>query len=192
MAGHELISAQLDILGARLPAQAVDELADGLRESYEHHLSRHRDPEAAARAAIAEFGDAETVTAAFVHASPWRRLALKLLITGPIMAAVWATALLSGQAWAWPVPLPFKILYGLALVGVVGLLATAVMARHAYRRMRRAVTGAALALILLDLLMVTAVLTVSPGSLWPIAVAVPASLLRVLSVARTLPAAMAA
>ncbi|GAA2208275.1 hypothetical protein GCM10009850_037330 [Nonomuraea monospora] len=191
MAGHELISAQLNILAERLPARAVEELADGLHESYEHHLRRHGDPGAAARAAIAEFGDAEAVTAAFVRASPWRRMALTLLATGPVMAAIWATALVSGQAWAWPLPAPVKILYGLALLTAVGVLAASALATHAYRQTRGAVTGAALGLILLDLSMVISVLALSPGPVWPVAIAVPASLLRILAVGRMLPAALA-
>ncbi|QFY10162.1 hypothetical protein GBF35_29125 [Nonomuraea phyllanthi] len=192
MADHELISAQLAVLAARLPAQAVEELADGLQESYEHHLRCHGDSEVAARAAIAQFGDAEMITAAFVRASPWRRMNLALLATGPIMAAVWAAALLSGHAWDWPLPAPAKILYGVALLSAAIMLAFSALTTRNYRRMRRAVTSAAIGLILLDLVMMIAVLTLAPTLTWPMAIAIPASLLRVLAVGRTLPAASAA
>lgn len=60
MAGHHLIDAQLTVLATRLPAQAVEELADGLLEAYEARLA-DADPDVAARAAIAEFGDADTI-----------------------------------------------------------------------------------------------------------------------------------
>jgi hypothetical protein len=63
MAGHPLIAAELEALAQRLPSQAVEELADGLAEAYEYQLHEHGDPAAAARAAIAAFGDADTVTA---------------------------------------------------------------------------------------------------------------------------------
>jgi hypothetical protein len=88
MAEHELISTQLNILAVRLPAPAVDELADGLYEAYETQLAEHRDPDAAAHLALAQFGDADTVTAAFIRHSPWRRTALALLATGPLIGAL--------------------------------------------------------------------------------------------------------
>jgi hypothetical protein len=93
VAGHELIEAQLAILSARLPAQAVDELTDGMRETYQARLALLGDGEAAAREAIVAFGDADEVTAAFSRDSPWRRMALVLLATGPVMAALWGASL---------------------------------------------------------------------------------------------------
>jgi hypothetical protein len=108
MAGHELIAAQLDILARRLPAQAVQELADGLAEAYEAQLAALGDPGAAARAAITEFGDAEVITAAFVRDSPWRRTAMALLATGPVMAALWAVTLISARMWTWPIAPPLR------------------------------------------------------------------------------------
>ncbi|GII54156.1 hypothetical protein Pth03_25450 [Planotetraspora thailandica] len=70
MADHELIERHLRALGDRLPGHVVEELTDGLAASYEDQLERLRDAEAAAHAAIADFGDADTVAAAFVRASP--------------------------------------------------------------------------------------------------------------------------
>ncbi|MGW0196388.1 hypothetical protein [Nonomuraea sp. NPDC003201] len=192
MAGHELIAAQLDILAARLPAEAVEELADGLYEAYEDQQRRHGDPDVAARAAIAEFGDAETIMTAFGRASPWRRTALTLLVTRPIMAAIWAATLIAGQAWTWPVHTPIKVLYGVALLTVAGLLIAAALYPRAYHRTRVIVIAGALGLILLDGLMVTGALRFSTGPVWPLAAAIPASVIRVLAVVRGLPAMPAA
>lgn len=192
MAGHNLIAAQLDVLAARLPAQAVEELADGLQEAYEFHLGVCGDPGQAARAAIAEFGDADMVTAAFLRESPWRRTALTLLLTGPVMAAAWAVTLLMTGAWTWPVPLPAKLLYGAALLTIVCALATVVREKRAYRRTRLTMIGSALGLIILDVLMLTVIAVMAPVPVWPMAVAVPASAIRILAIVRRLPAVITA
>ncbi|GAA2840253.1 hypothetical protein [Nonomuraea rubra] len=95
-------------------------------------------PQAAGRAAIAEFGDAETIAAAFVRASPWQRAARAMPATGPRMAAAWAAMLIAGQAWTWPVPWPVTMSCALAPAAVVGLPAMAALARSAHRRVRAA------------------------------------------------------
>ncbi|MFI7154476.1 permease prefix domain 1-containing protein [Nonomuraea sp. NPDC050022] len=187
MAGHPLITAELDALAQRLPPQAVEELADGLAEAYEHQLHEHGDPEAAARAAIAEFGDADTISAAFCGQAPWRRTALTLLATGPVMAAVWAATLAIGQAWTWPLPAAAKAVYGMTLVVVVGLLAVVIRERRAYRRGRVRAVGAAVGLLILDGLMLATLALLVPVPVWPMALAVPASLIRILLTVRTLP-----
>ena len=66
MAGHHLIAAYLTALTRRLPADPVDELRDGLTETYQRHRLAGLDPDAAARAAVTEFGEPELVIAAFV------------------------------------------------------------------------------------------------------------------------------
>jgi hypothetical protein len=48
VASHPLIEAHLSTLRGRLPADAVDELADGLIETYHHHLAEDADPYTAA------------------------------------------------------------------------------------------------------------------------------------------------
>ena len=48
MAHHHLIEDYLATLRRRLPADAVDELADGLAETYQHHLWRGLDVDYAA------------------------------------------------------------------------------------------------------------------------------------------------
>ena len=83
MAGHDLIDGYLTTLAARLPADAVDELADGLTETYRRHLSTGVAARAAAAATVAEFGTPEVVVAAFVRQAPGRRLARLLLCWVP-------------------------------------------------------------------------------------------------------------
>ncbi|GAA0408507.1 hypothetical protein Acor_71700 [Acrocarpospora corrugata] len=157
----------------------VEELADGLQETYRSQLTRLGDPEAAARAAIAEFGDADTVTAAFFRDSPWRRMAVILLATGPMMGAVWGLGLVSAQMWNWPIPLSVRIGYGVVLVTVAGTLLAVVREKRAYRRTRTATLAGAAALIALDAVMLAAVTTVPSAASWPVAVAISASMLRI-------------
>lgn len=189
MADHELIAAQLALLSRRLPAPAVEELADGLRESYEAHLAELGDPDAAARAAMAEFGDADTVTAAFVHASPWRHIAVALLLTGPLMGALWGLSLITAQVWMWPVPVSVRIGYGAALVAVVATLLPAARGGLTYRRTRAAALAGAAGLVILDTGMLAAVMIVTPALTWPLALAVSASLIRIIATLRALPPA---
>jgi hypothetical protein len=190
MAGHELIDAHLDALSARLPAQAVEELADGLAEAYEVRLQGSDAPEEAARAAIAEFGDVETVTAAFFRESPWRRTALVLLATGPLMAAAWASALLTAHAWFWPIPMQARLLYGAGLAAIVAVLVMVVREKRAYRRTRLAVLAGAVGLIILDGVALAVLMMMGPAPSWPIATASTASLIRVLAMLRGLPAVL--
>lgn len=191
MAGHELIDAQLAALARHLPAEAVEELSDGLHEAYDAYLTELGDPDAAARAAISEFGDAETVTAAFVRGSPWRRPAMALLATGPFMALLWGPALVSAQVWTWPIAPSLRIAYGLALVATALTLLAVVRERRAYRRIRTMTLSAAAALILLDTgMLATIAAHLPPVPPWPLALAVPASLLRIVLSLRALPPLM--
>ncbi|NUR87867.1 MAG: hypothetical protein HOY71_27600 [Nonomuraea sp.] len=188
MAGHRLIADQLTILAARLPARAVDELADGLEETYAAHLTRTGDPDLAAREAIAEFGDADTVTAAFVRDSPSRRSALLLVAIGPVVGVTWATLLISSHGWTWAPPLGDRILYGAALLAVVATLLLTLRGKLAYRRNRRAMVGASIGTMLLDGLMVGFAL--ASGLAWPLTIGVAASLIRIALTARGLPAVL--
>ncbi|MET7970527.1 hypothetical protein [Micromonospora sp. NPDC005305] len=52
IASHHLIDAHLAILARRLPADAVDELADGLTETWQHQLAAGLPPADAARTAL--------------------------------------------------------------------------------------------------------------------------------------------
>lgn len=190
MAGHALIDAHLAQLARDLPAEAVEELADGLTETYEHHLASGLPPAAAATAAIAEFGEPAQITAAFTHHSPGRRAALAMLATGPVLAACWAPSLILGHAWTWPVPFAAAFAGGLALLAGVTILALAATSRRSYARTRLAATGA-ITLALLDITAVAIVLLVAPTLVWPMGLAISASLIRLGLTTRTIPRLLA-
>jgi hypothetical protein len=177
MASHQLIDDHLAALTGTLPRDTVDELADGLAETWQHHLASGLAPTAAAEAAIAEFGTPEQITRAFVAQAPGRRTALLLLATGPVVGAVWATSLIAAHAWAWPVPLVAKAAFGIALLSVVATLLTAATSRRSYRRTRLGIAGG-LGVVLLDTAALAAALLAAPTLVWPMAVAIPASLTR--------------
>lgn len=190
MAGHDLIDAYLAALACRLPADVVDELADGLTETYLRHQCAGLGPEAAARAATAEFGLPEVVVAAFVRQAPGRRAALMLLCSGPIVGLCWATALVAGHAWTWPVPTVLRAAFGVTLLVVVAMLVLAATGHRSYRRTRIA-AGAGLGLIGLDGAILTTVVLIAPPFVWPMALAVPASLTRMVLTARVMPRLLA-
>ena len=125
MSGPGLITSYLDALARQLPGQVVEELADGLEETYRRHVGLGLAPEEAAAAAMAEFGDPELIAAEFARAHPARRAARRLLAVGPVVGLCWAVALVTSRAWTWPVPVAAGIVPGLALVAVVALLAVA-------------------------------------------------------------------
>jgi hypothetical protein len=177
VANHHLINAYLTAATARLPAAVVDELADGLTETYHRQQSLGLDPDAAAAAAIAEFGDFDRVLAAFVRQAPGRRTTRVLLRSGPAVGLCWGAALTTGHAWAWPIPVPVRVGVGLALIAVVATLAVAATGRRSYHRTRVAAAGGAV-LIVLDAAALIAVGAVAPGFGWPLALAGVASLTR--------------
>lgn len=177
MAGHTLIDTHLATLAQRLPARIVDELADGLVETYQHHRERGANPAEAANAAIAEFGEPDEIITAFTRQAPGRRAALELLATAPMFAVCWGASLIAGQAWTWPVPTAATVAFGLVLAGVVATLGAAVTTQN-YRRTRLAAAGMG-ALLVLDSAMLAAVLLAAPTLVWPMALAVPASLARI-------------
>jgi hypothetical protein len=183
VAGHRLIDAAITALARRLPADAVDELADGLTETYQRHVALGLPPDAAARAAIAEFGAPDLIVAAFVQQAPGRQMARALLSSGPLVGGCWAVALIAGDAWAWTVPVPARLILGLALVATVAVLAVAATARRSYRRTGITTVGGA-GLIVLDAAMLTCVALEAPAATWPLTVAVIASLARIALTAR--------
>ncbi len=178
MASHELIDAYLARLARRLPADAVDELTDGLIESWQHYLGRGLTHERAAHAAIADFGSADRVADEFVAQAPGRHIARRLLATGPVMGACWGASLVTAKVWTWPVPVTVGAVWAMALFSVVAILIAAATSRHSYRRTRLGTAGA-LALVVLDATMIAAVLFLAPMLVWPMAVALPASLARI-------------
>ena len=86
MAGPSLIRDYLTELSAQLPAPVVEELADGPGQTYQRYLDKGLDAQAAASAALAEFGAPHVIVAAFTRLSPARLAARRLLATGPASA----------------------------------------------------------------------------------------------------------
>jgi hypothetical protein len=190
MASHHLIDAYLRTLARRLPADTVDELADGLIETYQRHRLAGLEEHGAAQAAIAEFGAPEEVIAAFVCQAPGRRAAWALLCSGPIVGLCWGTTLMVDHAWTWPVPAGLRTAFGATLLAVIAMLVLAVTGRRSYRRTRIA-AGAGLGMIGLDSAILATILVVAPPFVWPMALAVPASLTRITLTARLLPQLLA-
>jgi hypothetical protein len=150
VASHPLIDTHLADLARRLPADAVDELADGLTETWHHHVATGRPPADAARAAIAEFGNAEQIAEAFVTNCPGRRTARILLGTGPFVGLCWGASLLTARAWEWPIPTPAAVAAAVTLLAVVAALITSATSRRSYRRARLGAAGG-IGLVALDL-----------------------------------------
>lgn len=189
MASHHLIDAYLDVLARRLPAAAVAELADGVEETYQHHLSRDIDPDQSAAVAVAEFGTPDVVVAAFVDQASGRRAARALLCTGPVVGACWAAALVTGRAWTWAIPTAVRATFGVTLLGVIATLAVAATARLSYRR-TRITAAAAVGLLALDTAMLAAALDAGRWA-WLLAVAITTSMARIALTARAIPRLLA-
>ena len=187
MAGsHHLIDEHLAALARRLPADVVDELADGLAETWTAHRATGLPPADAARATIADFGAPEEIVRAYITHSPGRRLAVTLLRTGPLVGLCWGTSLIAARFWTWPAPTAALAGFWLTLLAVVAMLVAAATG-DTYRRTRLGTVGG-LALVVLDTTMLTAVVTLAPTLVWPMAVAIPVSLARIGLTLRALPA----
>jgi hypothetical protein len=186
VASHELIDGYLADLSRRLPAEIIDELADGITETWQHHLAAGSTPAEAARLAVAEFGTPDQVNLAFAAQQPGRRIARLLLATGPLVGACWGASLITADVWTWPIPPAAAISFGLSLLAVVVTLLASATSRDNYRRARLGSFGA-FALVALDALMLIAVLLLAPALVWPMAVAIPISLARIVTILRTLP-----
>lgn len=185
MSEPSLIRDYLAALSAHLPAHIVEELADGLDQTHRHYLKQGLDVDAAAGAAIAEFGEPPVILAAFTRASPARRAARTLLATGPVVGGCWAAALITGRAWTWPVPAGARILFGVTLITVIGLLAAAALGRQ-YRSVGRAGTAGCVGIAALDMGMLIAVTLAVPAVVWPLILAMTVSAARITFTARTL------
>jgi hypothetical protein len=185
MPGPGLIAAYLDALAGQLPGPVVEELADGLEETYRRHLGLGLAPEAAAQAAVAEFGDPELIAAEFARVHPARRAARRLLTAGPVVGACWAVALITSRASTWPVPAAAGVLPGLAVVAVVALLAVAARTTR-YRAAGRAGAAGCIGTAVLDAFMIIGVLASDPAARWAVAVAITASAARLALTARVL------
>jgi hypothetical protein len=172
-----LITDYLARLSADLPGGFVEELADGLDQTRQHYLEDGLDPDAAARAAVADFGDPGLIVTAFARASPARRTARRLLAAGPIAGACWGAALLTSRAGTWQVPLAARVLFGLALIAVVGLLAVAALGQG-YRQVCHAGAAGCVGIAAIDAAMLTAVMVAIPVLAWPVTLAIAASTAR--------------
>lgn len=183
MSRHPLIETYLRGLHV-LPTEVIDELTDGLIETYDHHRALGSDPDQAARAAIEEFGTAEQILAAFDQIAPGRRVSRRLLATGPFVGLCWSAALIASRAWTWPIPAWTPLVLASALATVIALL----LMGASGRRLHRAAPLGAGGLVILDTLAISGVLAIAPGISWPLRLAILASLARAYLTARTLPA----
>jgi hypothetical protein len=186
MAGHRLIDDHLAGLARRLPDRIVEELADGLTETWEHHRAAGLAPAPAARAAIAEFGTTDQIIRAYVANAPGRRTARLLLATGPLVGICWGAALAGTRAWTWHVPTAAALLFAVTLGAVVVALVASTTARRSYRRARLGTYGG-LGLIALDLTMLAAVVSAAPTYSRLTVLAMAVSLFRIVLTARALP-----
>jgi hypothetical protein len=185
MSEPRLISDYRAMLAAQLPASIVEELADGLAETYQSYLRQDLAPDLAAGTAVAEFGDPRLIVSAFARVNPARRGARRLLMTGPFVGGCWATVLITSRAWAWPVPLAARIMLGLALLTVIGLLAAAALVTR-YRPAVRAGIAGCLGVAMLDTIMITGVILAIPSMTWVTTGAMAASTARIALSAQTL------
>jgi hypothetical protein len=184
-----LTTDYLTALSAQLPATVVEELADGLGQTQERYLSEGLTPDAAADAAMAEFGEPQVIVAAFTRLSPARHAARRLLAAGPVVGGCWAAALITGRAWTWPVPGAARLLFGAALISVIGLLAAAAFGRR-YRSARRAGAAGCAGITALDSIMLITVMLAIPVLIWPLILAAAASAARLTFSARALRAVL--
>jgi hypothetical protein len=180
-----LIRGYLDVLAGQLPASIVDELADGLAETHRFYLSRGLSRDAAAEAAMEEFGPAEEILAAFARVNPARRAARGLLGLGPVVGACWVAALVTSRVW--PGPLPARVGVGVALLASIGLLAVAALGR----RYRVSVFSGVAGFAALDTALIVGVVVLAGPLTWVTALAMAGSTVRVALCARALRPAMA-
>ena len=212
-ANRDAVADYLAAVTAQLPGPpsarvaVTDELRDGLLEALQTHRARGCSEAEATAAAIAEFGDPDTVAAAFgpeLGALQARRVAVGLLATGPLVGLVWIAAVVVNALPPWRHQLigPWLALplVGLALAVAGPALGLAVAATGRLgRRLGRVVDRAALpstaaavaglAAVVADLTLlgiITGQALTRPGSyVWaPVIVAASASLTRVMLAGR--------
>jgi hypothetical protein len=213
-AAGRLLEGWLAAVAARLPGLArtrravVAELRDGLHEGLSAHQARGLAPIPAAEATLAEFGDPGQVAHAFapeLAVAYARRVALTLARTGPLLGALWVTALAASPLskpvmadavapWRWQwLPGPWAGLPLVGLILIVGIpaavLAVALsgrLSRWLPTSLRHAPTAAAAAalagmtvdLTLLGMLSVQALIAPSQLAGGPAILAAAASLAR--------------
>jgi hypothetical protein len=182
----DTLRGYLAALATRLPASVTDELADGLTETYRFHLSRGLESEAAAAAAVAEFGAAEEIAAGFAEVNPARRAARRLLRIGPVVGACWIAALLTSRAWTgWFASAPTWAATGVVLAGLIGLLAVAALGRR-YRLATTTGAAGCFGFATLDAALIAAAIFALAPLSWVTALAIMASLTRIAVTAKAL------
>jgi hypothetical protein len=194
---------------ARAQAGILAELRSGLLDAADAHRSAGVPPAQAAAAAITEFGDPGEITGGFraeLAAGQARRVAVMVLVTGPVVGLVWlAEAAASHPGARLGLPWPWAGLFppaGLLLVAIAvavtawgalgGIASTGRLTRWLPDRPRRAPTAAAVAGLgavgadVLGLTLLAAQLATAPGKLSPLlaAAAAAASLARLMFAGR--------
>jgi hypothetical protein len=180
MPHHPLIETYLRHLRETLPADAALELTSGLEDTYDHFRAHGLSTDAAARAALADFGAVADITAAFDQITPGRHAARALLAAGPLFGTCWVAALLTGHARDWPIPVAARIAFAAVLLTVIALLV--LTATSSYRHARRAGATAVAAtggMLLVDLTAVSATALFAPAPTWPLLLAITGSLTRI-------------
>jgi hypothetical protein len=192
MAGHALIDAHLVALRRRrLPNDAVDELADGLIETYGQRLQDGLDPDRAATTAVTEFGSVDEISEAFRRQSPGHRAAVTLLTTGPIIGCCWIASLIAWRAWTWPHATTAALIFASGLLLTVALLEAARLYCRNYAETKAASVAGIIGAIGFDAAMLATITVVAPGFVWPIVLAASASLARIGFTIRALSAVLA-
>ena len=195
----------------RAQAGIVAELRSGLLDAADAHRSAGLPPAQAVLAAVREFGDPGQVADGFraeIAASQARRVAVTLLVTGPLVGLLWIAAasashlgLRAGLTWPWA-GLPTGFHVGIQLVaiavgvtawaGLLGIATSGRLTRWLPDRPRRPPAAAAVAGFGamgadgLGLALLAAQLATGPGRLSPVlaAAAATASLARLLLAGR--------
>ena len=185
MAKPSVIEDYLSALSAELPAPIVEELSDGLDQTCQRYLDQGFEPDAAADAALIEFGDLHVIVAEFARLSPARHAARKLLASGPVVGGCWAIALISGRAWSWPMASVVPILLVIALLTIIGTLVAAALGQR-YRSVANAGVAGCAGITVIDAAALITVPLVTPDVSLPIVLAMAASLARLTMAARGL------
>jgi len=178
-----LIRGYLEVLAAQLPGPIVEELADGLTETHRSYLARGLSPDTAAEAAVAEFGSAEEILAAFARVNPARQAARRLLGLGPVVGGCWVAALVTSRAWPGLWPAPARVMLGLVLLSCIGLLAVAALGRR-YRVASYSGVAGCVGFAALDASLIVGVLAVAGVASWVTAIAMAFSSARIAFCAR--------
>jgi hypothetical protein len=188
MASHALINAHVAALRSRrLPTAAIDELADGLTETYDQRLLDGLDPDNAATTAVTEFGTVDEIAEAFGRHAPGHRIAKTLLATGPMVGASWAASFITARAWTWPHARTAALVFAAGLVLTVALLEVARLHYRNYAQTRVTSLIGSINVIGFDTALIATITVAAPVFVWPMILATSASLARIAFTLRVLP-----